>query len=481
MTGPAGRTLEELVAAASLLGLRLRDSRGADGVVPTSLTHDSRRVEPGALFCCLRGERADGHAFAAEAVAAGAVALLVEHAVGIDVAQVVVDDSRAAMAPLAAAFYEAPSADLVVVGVTGTNGKTTTTHLLAAVFEEAGWPTGIIGTLSGSHTTPESSELQARLAEFRAQGQRAVAMEVSSHALVQHRVDATRFAVAVFTNLGRDHLDFHGTTERYFAAKARLFEPDLAVQGVVNVDDPHGRLLLDASTIPMVPFSLADARDAVVAPDHATFTWRGQPVRLRMGGRFNVANAVAAATAASAAGIDDAGVAAGLSAAPVVPGRFEPVDAGQPFAIIVDYAHTPDGLAEALRAARGAAARPGRQGRVLVVFGCGGDRDATKRPAMGAAAATLADVAVVTSDNPRGEDPAAIISAVLTGIPAGSLARVITEPDRRSAIAIALDEARPGDVVVVAGKGHETTQTVGDLVLPFDDRAVARELLGARS
>jgi UDP-N-acetylmuramoyl-L-alanyl-D-glutamate--2,6-diaminopimelate ligase len=221
--------------------------------------------------------------------------------------------------------------------VTGTNGKTTVTHLLAAILEAAAWPTGIIGTLSGSHTTPEATELQGRLARFRDEGKRAVAMEVSSHALAMHRVDATRFAVAVFTNLGRDHLDFHGTEERYFGAKARLFEPDLSSLGVVNSDDPHGRLLLDAGPIPMVAFSLADATQVSVAPDHATFTWRGHDIRLPLGGWFNVANALAAATTAAALGVDEAVVAAGLSGAPTVPGRFEPVDAGQAFAVIVDY------------------------------------------------------------------------------------------------------------------------------------------------
>ncbi len=472
MSGPAGQTLDALVAEAGAHGLRAIGRRGEQGVVPVAITHDSRRVRPGTLFCCLRGERVDGHDFAPAAVAGGATALLVERSLGLDVAEVIVEDTRVAMAPLAAAFFGEPSASLAVVGVTGTNGKTTVTHLLAAVLEAAGWPTGIIGTLSGSHTTPEAPELQERLAAFRDEGRRAVSMEVSSHALAMHRVDATRFAVAVFTNLGRDHLDFHHTEARYFAAKARLFQPDLSALGVVNRDDPHGQLLLDAATIPTVSYSRADAHDVVVAPDHARFTWRGQRVRLRLGGGFNVANALAAATAASALGIDDATVAAGLSGAPVVPGRFEPVDAGQGFAVIVDYAHTPDGLAEALTAARQAT-----EGRVLVVFGCGGDRDATKRPAMGATAAALADVAVVTSDNPRSEDPAAIISAELSGVPAGAPTRLLVEPDRRTAIAMAFESAGEGDVVLIAGKGHETTQTVGDRVLPFDDRAVARQLL----
>lgn len=472
MDGRAGRTLAAIVAEASHQGLVVREVRGSAQMVPAGITHDSRSVAPGGIFCCVRGEHADGHTFAAAAVEAGALALLVERPLPLAVVQVVVDDSRAAMGPLAAAFYGNPSHDLVVVGVTGTNGKTTTTYLLASVFEAAGWPAGVIGTLSGVHTTPEPTELQARLADYRDEGKRAVAMEVSSHALAQHRVDATRFAAAVFTNLGRDHLDFHGTMERYFAAKASLFDARLARLGVVNTDDPYGRVLLDRAEIPMVGFALAEASDVQVAPDHARFTWRGQAVHLRLGGWFNVANALAAATVGSALGIDEAVVAAGLSAAPPVRGRFEAVQAGQPFAVIVDYAHTPDGLAEALRAARAAAS-----GRVLVVFGCGGDRDTTKRPAMGATAAEMADVAVVTSDNPRSEDPAAIISAVLSGVPASALPRVLVDPDRRAAIGLALAEARPGDVVLIAGKGHEVTQTIGDRSLPFDDRTVARELL----
>jgi UDP-N-acetylmuramoyl-L-alanyl-D-glutamate--2,6-diaminopimelate ligase len=288
-------------------------------------------------------------------------------------------------------------------------------------------------------------------------------------------VDGTRFAVAVFTNLGRDHLDFHGTVERYFAAKARLFEPGLSAVGVVDVDDPHGRLLADAASIPITPFAVDDANDVVVGPISCSFRWRGRQVRLPLGGRFNVANALAAATAAVAAGIGEDDVVAGLAAAKPVPGRFEPVDAGQPFTVIVDYAHKPDALAEVLRTAREVAA-PG--GRVLVVLGAGGDRDTTKRPLMGEAAAGLADVAVVTSDNPRSEDPAAIIDAVLSGVPPRPVAAVRTEIDRRRAIGLALDLAAPGDVVVVAGKGHETTQTTGTTVVDFDDRLVVRELLG---
>jgi UDP-N-acetylmuramoyl-L-alanyl-D-glutamate--2,6-diaminopimelate ligase len=334
-------------------------------------------------------------------------------------------------------------------------------------------PCGVLGTLTGVHTTPEAPELQARLAAFRAEGKQAVAMEVSSHALALHRADATRFAVAVFTNLGRDHLDFHGTPDDYFAAKVRLFDPDMSAAGVADADDPYGARLLETASIPMTPYSLADAEALVVGLRSSTFHWRGRAVRLALGGRFNVRNALAAATAAVAAGVAIDNVVDGLAAAPPVPGRFEPVDAGQPYAVLVDFAHTPESLASVLGAAREVAGSH----RLIVVFGCGGDRDRSKRPLMGEVAGRLADVAVVTSDNPRGEDPAAIISEVISGIVPARSARTESEPDRRAAIALALDDASPGDVVVIAGKGHETTQTIGDEVLPFDDRVVARQLL----
>jgi UDP-N-acetylmuramoyl-L-alanyl-D-glutamate--2,6-diaminopimelate ligase len=452
---------------------RVRRRVGPTTVLLTGVSHDSRLVKPGELFCCLRGGHVDGHVFARDAVAAGAAALLVEEKVDVDVAQLVVDDARLAMASIAAAFYGHPSTAMTVVGVTGTAGKTTTTHLLAGIFENAGWPCGVLGTLTGLQTTPEAPELQARLAQFRDEGKRAVAMEVSSHALEQHRVDHTRFAVAVFTNLGRDHLDYHETVERYFAAKRRLFTPALSAVGVANADDVHGRTLIDSAPIPMQPFSMTDATDLVVAPLSSTFRWRGRLVTLPLGGRFNVANALAAATSASVVGIDDDAIVDGLGAVAAVPGRFEPVDAGQPFTVIVDFAHTPESLSSVLAAAREVAG----PGRVVVTFGCGGDRDAAKRPVMGAVAAAAADVVVVTSDNPRSEDPAAIIGAVISGISPGVRARVRTEPDRRAAIATALADARPGDVVVIAGKGHETGQTLAEGTVGFDDRVVARELL----
>jgi UDP-N-acetylmuramoyl-L-alanyl-D-glutamate--2,6-diaminopimelate ligase len=448
-------------------------------VAVTGVTHDSRAVEQGALFCCIRGERADGHAFAADAVEAGAVAVLAEHEVHAPGAvQVIVADTRRAMGPMAAAFYGDPSRSLSVVGITGTGGKTTTTHLLGSVFEAADRPAGVIGTLTGERTTPEAPELQRLLAAFREEGKQAVVMEVSSHALAFHRVDGTWFEVAVFTNLSRDHLDFHHTMEEYFAAKARLFTPQLAGRAVVNLDDPRGRLLADAAVVPTVGYSLADADAVEIGAAESRFRWRGAELRVPLGGRFNVSNALAAATAAAELGIDPATIAAGLDAAAPVPGRFELVEAGQPFRVVVDYSHKPDGLVQVLQTAREVAAD---DGRVLVMFGCGGDRDRTKRPHMGAVASELADLVVVTSDNPRSEDPQAIIAEIVAGItdPSAREAEgtLVVEPDRRTAIAAALDRARPGDVVVLAGKGHETTQTIGDRVVPFDDREVARRLL----
>ncbi|HEX9258310.1 MAG TPA: UDP-N-acetylmuramoyl-L-alanyl-D-glutamate--2,6-diaminopimelate ligase [Acidimicrobiales bacterium] len=367
-----------------------------------------------------------------------------------------------------------PARRLTMVGVTGTNGKTTTTHIIRSILEASGRQTGVIGTLSGTHTTPEAPELQARLAAHVAAGDSAVAMEVSSHALAMHRVDGIHFSLAVFTNLGRDHLDFHGTVERYFAAKARLFSPDLAAAGVVNVDDTYGRLLFDAAEVPVTPFSLDEASGLVIGREQSSFRWRGRDVVLPLTGRFNVSNALAAATAASVVGIDEDAIVRGLHAVVPVAGRFEPVATDRPFTVLVDYAHTPDALTEALHAAREAAGG----GEVIVVFGCGGDRDQQKRPAMGAVAATLADVVVITSDNPRSEDPAAIIEAVTAGIPPSSRARIVVEPDRRAAIGVALAAAGPGDVVLVAGKGHETYQEIYGQMHPFDDRVVVREMAG---
>ena len=464
--------------AAAVEGVRLQQAGPDRDPDLTAVVHDTRAVVPGALFCCVRGSRADGHDLAAGAVAAGAAALVVDHELAVDAPQLVVDDVRAALGPVAAAFWDHPSRHLAVVGVTGTAGKTTLTHLLAAVLGAAGRPCGVIGTLSGARTTPEAPELQARLAERRRRGDAAVAMEVSSHALDQGRVDATRFAAAVFTNLSPEHLDYHGTMEDYFAAKARLFRPAFTGTAVVCRDDGWGRRLAasleEAGELAVATYGLDDAAGVRLTPRGASFRWRGRAVELALAGRFNVRNALGAATAAAALGVDDATITRGLAAARPVAGRFEAVELGQPFTVVVDYSHKPDALEQALSAARELVA-PGA--RLAVVFGAGGDRDAAKRPLMGEVAARLADRVVITADNPRSEDPAAIIAAIEAGVPAGTAAEVAVEPDRRRAIAGAVRTAGPGDVVVIAGKGHETTQVIGDRSLPFDDREVAREAL----
>jgi UDP-N-acetylmuramoyl-L-alanyl-D-glutamate--2,6-diaminopimelate ligase len=450
----------------------VRELRGDASVDVTAVTHDSRQVHPGSLFCCVPGRVTDGHDFAPAAVRAGAVALLCERPLDIGGAEVVVDDARAAMGPVAAAFHGHPSRALHVVGVTGTNGKTTTTLLLQHVLSTTGRPTGAIGTLAGTRTTPEATELQALLARFRDDGKIVVAMEVSSHALALDRVRGTHFRVAVFTNLTQDHLDFHGTIEQYFAAKARLFEPEYAERAVVNADDPHGALLADAARVPTTMYSMREVDDLDVGALASTGRWRGHALRVPLGGAFNVSNALAALTVAVELGVDAADAVDAIASAPPVPGRFEVIDEGQPFRVVVDFAHTPDGVDQVLRAARTVTPK----GRVVVVFGAGGDKDRDKRPLMGAAAARWADVVIVTSDNPRHEDPQAIADAIVEGT-RGTNADVRVELDRRAAIALAFAEARPGDMVVVAGKGHEIEQIVGDRVVPFDDRLVVREEL----
>jgi UDP-N-acetylmuramoyl-L-alanyl-D-glutamate--2,6-diaminopimelate ligase len=469
--------LERLLGGIDVL--RAQGDFGA--AIVRGVTHDSRAVRPGTLFCCLRGRRSDGHHHASAAVEAGAVALLCEELLPLAVPQAVVADARAAMAPVAAAFFDHPSRHLTVAGITGTNGKTTATHLLQAIFAAAGRSAAVIGTLSGVHTTPEAPELQARLAELAAEGTDAVAMEVSSEALAQHRVDATWFEVVAFTNLSQDHLNFHGTMDAYFAAKASLFFPDRARFAVVNADDPWGRTLVQLAGergLPVRPVGLADAIDLELGRDGSRFRWDGVPVRLRLPALFNVVNAVVAAAVARELGIERDAIAAGLGELVSVRGRFERVDGGGPVPVIVDYAHTPAGLESVLTAARQVAADGGR---VLVVFGAGGDRDHDKRPAMGQVATRFADVAVLTTDNPRSEDPLAIIEDVRAGVGADGAGALVVEPDRRAAIRRALEMARAGDAVVIAGKGHEQVQTfAGGRTVPFDDREVAREELRDR-
>ena len=469
------------------------------------ITHDSRRVVPGDLFCCVPGTVSDGHTHAAEAVDRGAIGLLCEHLIpeliDHDVVQTRIAEGtmRPVMARLAAAFYGYPARDLLMVGVTGTNGKTTVTQLLGDLLTAAGRPTNVMGTLSGTRTTPEATEVQRVLAGVRdrqkSDGQRhAVAMEVSSHALVQSRVEGIHFDVAVFTNLSHDHLDYHGTMEEYFEAKALLFTPSHALRGVVHADDSWGRRLLERSRIPTVAVHHADASDIVLRPGHSEFTWRAQRITTPLTGAINVDNALLAAEAALALeelylGPEEiARAMANLSpvqgrlqviATPGAPGTTSSAreSGGPTFTVLVDYAHTPAGLEVVLGEARSLA--PG--GRVLCVFGCGGNRDRAKRPLMGAAATQLSDRAFLTSDNPRDEEPLAILEEVLGGIPEGRRnPRVTVEPDRGVAIRRALDAAEPGDVVVIAGKGHETYQEIAGHRLPFDDAVEARQALSVR-
>lgn len=475
------------------------------------ITHDSRRVVPGDLFCCVPGLVSDGHRYATEAVERGAIGVLCEHFIPellsreITQARIAPGTMRPVMAQLAAAFYGFPARDLVMIGVTGTNGKTTVTQLLGDLLSATGRPTNVMGTLSGARTTPEATEVERVLAGVRdrqrADGLRhAVAMEVSSHALVQSRVDGIHFDVAVFTNLSHDHLDYHGTMEDYFEAKAKLFTSNHALRAVVNADDPWGRLLLDRAKIPMTAVHHSDAVDLVLRPGHTEFTWRGHRVATPLTGGINVDNALLAAEAALALDLEmePAEIAAAMAQLCPVPGRLQVIaapatteaatgaDAGMggkhsrpPFTVLVDYAHTPAGLEVVLAEARQLG--PGPTGRVVSVFGCGGNRDRAKRPVMGAVAAAASDLAILTSDNPRDEDPLAIIEEVLAGIPGGrENTRVVVEADRRVAIRRALDAAEPGDVVVIAGKGHETYQEVAGRRLPFDDAVEARDALAAR-
>jgi UDP-N-acetylmuramyl-tripeptide synthetase len=491
---------------------------GDAGRIVTGICHDSRSVRPGDLFVCLRGAAHDGHRFAASAVGAGAGAIVADEgglaAAGAslppEVPVVTVPDTRAALPLLACALYGDPSQSLILVGVTGTNGKTTTTRLIAAILRAAGMRVGTIGTLGSEldgapieseHTTPEADQLQKLLARFRDCGADAVVMEVSSHALAQERTAGCAFRVAVFTNITQDHLDFHHTMEEYFETKARLFSDYPVIYprrsgellaSVLNVDAWEGKDLVQRARGDILTFATGStpanlkARDVDLHPSHTRFQLvcdRGAgessaQIDLPIGGAFQVANALAAAGAAVALGIPLDAVARGLSAAPPVPGRFEAVPTGDSaLSIIVDYAHTPDGLENLLRSAR--ALNPAR---LLLVFGCGGDRDRTKRPKMGRLAATQAEFVVVTSDNPRTEQPDAIIAEIMAGIEAvdpAERAEIEVVPDRRRAIGLAIAQARPGDIVLIAGKGHEDYQIVGDRVLPFDDRLVAREIYNA--
>ena len=450
----------------------------------TDIAYDARRVTPGALFVCVPGLKADGHDFAPQAVANGAAALVVERPLDLPVPQLVVADARIAMALAADAFFGHPTRELEVAGVTGTNGKTTTAFLLFAVLAAGGRRPGLLGTIENRiggerraavRTTAEAVDLQRTFHEMLEAGDRSCAMEATSHGSELHRLLGVRFRVLVFTNLSQDHLDFHGTLEAYFDAKRRLFvDPNVdgdRAAAVVNVGDEHGVRLADelrglGGTL--ATFSLDDAERLELTGAGSRFTYRGLELRTRLRGRFNVENVLGAVAAARLLGIDDEAIAAGVEHVAGVPGRFEAVDEGQPFAVLVDYAHTPEALVNVLREARAIAA-----GEVICVFGCGGDRDRAKRPLMARAASELADEVIVTSDNPRSEDPLAIIEEILTG----ANGRADVEPDRAQAIALALERAQAGDVVVIAGKGHEQGQELRDRTIPFDDRDVARDVL----
>jgi UDP-N-acetylmuramoyl-L-alanyl-D-glutamate--2,6-diaminopimelate ligase len=492
--------LHELLGGIGVLGWV-----GDRGVEVSAITHDSRRAARGSCFACIPGAVTDGHLYAGAAVDAGAVALLVERELDLPVAQARVARVRAALGPAAATLHDHPSRHLQCLGVTGTNGKTTVTYLLEAIARAARQRVGVVGTVGArvdgealplERTTPEADDLQEILARMRADDVRTVALEVSSHALDQHRVDGTWFAAACFTNLSQDHLDYHGSMASYFEAKARLFDPARTAAAAVNVDDRHGVEIArraEAAGLPVTTFAVSDERRGTrvdVVAEAVELTGSGARFLLVMSGTgeraevaspllgwFNVSNALAAAATALVSGLPLDAVVAGLQAPLAIPGRLERVAGSpdQPFTVLVDYAHTPDALDRALETARRLAPS---EGRVTVVFGCGGDRDRQKRPAMGRAAAAGADVVVLTSDNPRSEEPEQIARAVLDGLQDGP-ASVVVELDRRAAIREAVRAAKLGDVVLIAGKGHETGQTIGERTVPFDDRVVAREELEA--
>ncbi len=488
--------------AVDTLGGLVRSGEGltSDAAV-TAVTCDSRRAEPGGMFVALRGLKADGVTFVPEAVAHGASLIVSEspRPAGFDTPWVVVSDGRLALALLGAAVHGHPSREIPVVGVTGTNGKTTTAYLLASVLDQAGLSAGVLGTVhyrvgnqarEAARTTPEAPEVQGLLREMVASGNRSCVMEVSSHALALRRVDGMRFAAAIFTNLTRDHLDFHADMEQYFAAKRRLFEMlEPSAPGVINADDPRAAALMQvcATSLTYGIQKPADVRPEALSMDLHGVRFRattpGGPVTIESAlvGRPNVYNLLAATAAASALGIPGAAISEGLARLAGVPGRFELVSQpGDDITVVVDYAHTDDALRNLVETAR-----PLARGRVVTVFGCGGNRDRTKRPLMGMVAARLSDVVVITSDNPRSEDPAGIIEEIRRGIPAGETAsgrtpEILAIVDRAAAIEKAVTSARSGDLVLIAGKGHEKTQHIGTRVLPFDDAQVAKVALTHR-
>jgi UDP-N-acetylmuramoyl-L-alanyl-D-glutamate--2,6-diaminopimelate ligase len=479
---PPARPLADVTS-----GLPVRELRGNGATAVSDVTFRSDEAPPGSLFFCVPGARADGHDFAADAISRGAAALVVERWLPVEVPQVRVPVVRESMGPVSAEFFDHPARLLRTAGVTGTNGKTTVTYLLESILREAGLVSALIGTTGAridgepvpfARTTPEAPDLQRLLAQMVGRGVGGVALEVSSHGLDQHRVDGTSFDVAVFTNLSQDHLDYHGTMQEYFAAKARLFTSGFASRAAIDIDSSWGDRMVEACEIPATTFGRsgrADLRATNVAASIAgvSFEVGGVHVASPLRGDFNASNCLAAFAAARALGIEPEAIVRGIARVANVSGRMERVDAGQPFLVLVDYAHTPEGLDRVLHAARSLGT-----GRVLVVFGCGGDRDRAKRFPMGRAATVGADHAFITSDNPRSEDPSAIIAEVERGAREGGGSYVV-EPDRRTAIRMALGAAVPRDVVVIAGKGHETGQEFADGSVPFDDRVVAAQELRA--
>ena len=485
---PKGTTLASLAAAIPAFDPFLSGL----SVVIADLHHDSRMVQPGDGFVAIPGVETDGHKYAEAAVEQGACAIIAEHPLDVAVPQLLVSDTRRALPILAATVHGYPSRELTVVGVTGTNGKTTVVHMIEAMTAAAGRTSGMVGTVSSriagipvlsTRTTPEATDLQRLLAQMLDSGVDVVALEVSSHALALGRADALDFNVVAFTNLSRDHLDFHGSMEQYIATKARLFDEGRARRAVIWTDDPVGAAIASETSLPVISVGFtgeSEVRGDVVASSHrhsvvdVSTSCGEMRMTIPFGGRFNVANALLAVACALEVGIDLDSVAMGLAQMPGVPGRFEVIDGGGDFTVIVDYAHTPEAVARIVKASRALT-----DSRVIAVLGAGGDRDRGKRSEMGVAVA-MADAVVLTSDNPRSEDPEEILSSVLLGIP-DSHPSVHIEQDRAAAIDLAIGDAGPGDIILILGKGHEQVQELSDRALPFDDRKIAAAAIHVRS
>jgi len=484
---------EEITVAGVAASLNGVTSVSHPDTIVTSVTHDSRQVTQGTLFVAIRGMATDGHEYIHGAVRSGAVAVLVDHPVDVSIAQIVVPDTRQAMPWAARTVFHEPDAALAIVGITGTNGKTTVAHMCESIWQAHGWKPGLIGTLGAridgdpvplNRTTPEATDLQKLLGAMRDAGVDAVALEVSSHAMELHRADAITFSIAAFTNLSQDHLDFHGDMDSYFAAKASLFEPERALTSVINIDDPSGAMLASNIAVPVLSVGTgpnADVRvHSITSTPHGTaftlhYGGRDLPIEIPLIGEFNVENAAVAAAIAIAQGIDGASIAKGLAGVKTIRGRMEIVEHAGDFTVVVDYAHTPDAISEVLQAAKSAAS-----GKVIAVIGAAGNRDKDKRSLMGAAAVRFADLTVITSDNPRDEDPVAIAAEVQRGADAvpGSVSLVVL--DRSEAITLAIAEADAGDIVLLLGKGHEEGIEANGVFTPFDDRLEALVALGSR-